>query len=337
MAMKALGVLVGVLAASGAATAATANVEVGHDDDAAHASYFQFFPSTIVVHEGDTVQFTSYSDDPHTVTEGAPSTWSDMAYKPAFDSSPAFGSDPSLLGVFFGPGGFLLPGESFAHTYNQTGDFAYRCKVHAGMEGWVHVVNDTQPLLPGGPGPTAASGSPSTVYVHAGDGAGQVSVDRFGPRDITVRVGTQVVWTNPHDTEVHTVTSNSSAERFDSSPNIPDFVNGPLPANMQAAFAGPGGTMQEFANRQFNWTFSAPGVWQYHCKLHTDMVGAVIVLPQEQAMAGNGTGSMEGGNASGGMPGSAATTKDTGSRVPGFEAPLLVAGMVAVALALRRR
>lgn len=332
MAMKAMWFLIGLLLASGAASAATVQVDVGHDDGQAHASYFQYFPRTVVVQQGDTVQWTSYSDDPHTVTEGAPHTWSDRSYKPLFDSSPAFGADPSIFRVLFGPGGFLQPGQSYSHTYNQTGDFAYRCKVHPGMEGWVHVVNATSsPLGSTVPPPSIPQ---NEVYVDAGSGSGDTSVDRFGPDNITVRVGTTVVWTNKHDTEVHTVTSNSTAEKFDSSPDVPDFANNQIPPDLAPAFVGPGGTMLEGVNSRFNMTFDQPGTWQYRCKLHTGMTGVVVVLPRDDdaqyAVKGGAGGTTPGGNSSG------AVTTNAGSRVPGFGAPLLAGALALVALAVRR-
>jgi plastocyanin len=320
-----LGSLVG--ASGWVAAATTVPVEVGHDDDQASASYLQFYPRIVVVHEEDTVQWTSHSDDPHTVTEGAPSTWNDPSYRPAFDSSPSFGANPQDLAPFFGPGGLVLPGQSFQHTFNATGDFEYRCKLHAPMHGWVHVVNGTALGLPRAG--NASVGKPADVYVDAGDGSGDVSVDRYGPAQVTVPVGTTVVWTNKHSDEPHTITSNTTSEPFDSSPNAPDFT-GPAPPNPPPpGFFGPGAVMFEFTNSQFNFTFPQAGIWQYHCKLHQGMAGAVIVLAAEPQA--NMTGSTSSGNNASG------TTNAAGSRVPGVEQGLAIVGIAGAALALARR
>lgn len=325
--------LMGLLMAAGAASAATVQVEVGHDDDQAGASYFQYYPPTVVVHQGDTVAWVSHSDDPHTVTAGTPNTAAGppgQGPPPAFDSSPAFGTDPAQA-AWFAPGGFLLTAESFNHTFTKPGDFEYFCKVHPGMTGWVHVVNTTASsaggLLGGSTPTTAGNATWNAVYVDVGGGSGAVSIDRFMPGSITVPVGTTVVWTNKHSAEPHTVTSNSTAEPYDSSPNAPDFVHltGPPPTG----FAGQGAVLTEYANPTFNFTFDQPGTWAYMCKLHPGMTGTVIVLEKPPAANMTGPGPTQSG---------VSTSPTEGSQhTPGLDVPLLALGIAAAAFVAARR
>jgi len=70
----------------------------------------------------------------------------------------------------------------------------------------------------------------------------------FSPQNVTIDVGDTVRWTNSH-TVSHTTTSNTLV-----------WDSGSL---------GPG--------QQFQFTFTAPGVFPYHCSLHTVMMGTVTV------------------------------------------------------------
>ena len=70
----------------------------------------------------------------------------------------------------------------------------------------------------------------------------------FGPQVVSVKAGTTVHWMN-HDTEAHTVTSNTGA--FGSSVLQP----------------GDG----------YSFTFTKPGTYSYHCTIHPFMTGKVVV------------------------------------------------------------
>lgn len=79
----------------------------------------------------------------------------------------------------------------------------------------------------------------------------------FQPGSITVSPGTMVTWVN-NDPVEHTVTSSDGT-----------FSSGNIAA---------GG--------RFNFTFSKPGKYQYHCTIHPSMVGIVVVaVASEQAVA----------------------------------------------------
>jgi plastocyanin len=68
-----------------------------------------FNPSTITIQQGETVRWVNNDIVPHTVTSGNPG---DADAGSLFDS------------------GTLLSGDSFEHTFTETGTFVYFCRVH---------------------------------------------------------------------------------------------------------------------------------------------------------------------------------------------------------------
>ncbi|MCA1813564.1 MAG: hypothetical protein LC624_06390, partial [Halobacteriales archaeon] len=282
---------------SGPTPPSPGHVTVGWDDTAASVEYQRYLPATLVVQAGDTVTWVAGSESPHTVTSYPPGG------NGSFDSSADVSLGPEVAAVFFGPGAFLNPGQSFNRTFDQPGVYAYFCKIHPGMHGTVTVTNGTgaQNPLPVGPQAGTAGGN-ATVYVTAGWGSGETSVDRFGPGDIRVATGTTVVWTNMHSSEPHTVTGigPNGQLAFDSSPGIQGDPPG---------FSGAHGVLQAHGNNtQFTHTFDAAGTWVYFCKLHAGMWGTVVVLPADKDGDGSTTGGSMQGGATGGTTGGA--TKD---------------------------
>jgi plastocyanin len=85
------------------ATAATITMD-------AQGASFVFAPATLTIHAGTTVTWKNTSTVPHTVVG------------PGFDS------------------GVLMAGQSFTHTFTQTGTFAYTCTIHPGMAATIRVV-----------------------------------------------------------------------------------------------------------------------------------------------------------------------------------------------------
>ena len=74
----------------------------------------------------------------------------------------------------------------------------------------------------------------------------------FGPKELTVKVGSTVQWTNQDDMP-HTVTSSDGL------------------------FASP--VMD--TDQTFLYTFKKPGRFTYYCKLHPSMTGVVVVEQQK--------------------------------------------------------
>lgn len=107
--------------------------------------------------------------------------------------------------------------------------------------------------------PSAAS-TPAPTTAPAGATTASVSLRNtsYNPKTITVRVGTQITWTNSESAGIpHTVTSGA--------PNAPNgtFDSGTL---------NPGQT--------FQFTFNTPGTFAYYCRIHgAAMTGTVTVTP----------------------------------------------------------
>ena len=83
----------------------------------AHVSMrnYAYHPSTLTVKSGSTVTWTNdeTSNIPHTVTRTT-------------NRGPV--------------SGIIWPGQTFTHTFTQSGSYAYRCELHPEMRGTVTVV-----------------------------------------------------------------------------------------------------------------------------------------------------------------------------------------------------
>jgi plastocyanin len=88
--------------------------------------------------------------------------------------------------------------------------------------------------------------------VHADvDNQVVIKTFKYGPKDITVPVGTTVTWLNK-DNEVHTVVSKNGKFR-------------------SAALD---------TDDSFTFTFTEPGTYAFFCSLHPQMTGSVTVVPK---------------------------------------------------------
>lgn len=92
--------------------------------------------------------------------------------------------------------------------------------------------------------------NPEASATSSSAGSLQATIDSFAfaPKELTVKAGSTVAWTNKDDTP-HTVTSDDGA------------------------FASP--VMD--TDQSFQFTFQKPGRFAYHCKLHPTMTGVVVV------------------------------------------------------------
>lgn len=94
--------------------------------------------------------------------------------------------------------------------------------------------------------PTSAPAGSTTVTISSG--ASTQTTGAFGTNPLTVPVGTTISWLNS-DTTTHTSAADGSQW---SSGNI-----------------APGG--------RFNFTFASAGKFTYHCQIHPNMVGTIVV------------------------------------------------------------
>ena len=97
---------------------------------------------------------------------------------------------------------------------------------------------------------SSSPAEPAKATASAATGTIQASIDNFSfaPKQLTVKAGATVVWTNKDDIP-HTVTSDDNV--FSSS--LMD------------------------TNAKFQYTFTKPGKFPYYCKVHPMMTGVVVV------------------------------------------------------------
>jgi plastocyanin len=101
--------------------------------------------------------------------------------------------------------------------------------------------------------PASSSGSVQAVSTGApASAATEVKIDNFvfNPAIVTVKVGTQVTWTNKDDIP-HTV----------------DSTDGKFKSNALDT------------EDKFQFSFNTPGEYQFFCRLHPKMTGKIVVQP----------------------------------------------------------
>ncbi len=133
----------------------------------------------------------------------------------------------------------------------------------AGIAVILLAVFSTMLAAPVGAAHPASAAATNSIYLpmlfNTG-GPSQVSLKNISyiPNAITVKVGTQVVWTNNESSPIeHTVTSGT--------PGSPSGV-------FDSGFLNIG--------QSFSFTFSAPGTYNYYCRIHlAAMTGTVTVTP----------------------------------------------------------
>ena len=97
---------------------------------------------------------------------------------------------------------------------------------------------------------TTPEAKPTATVTPVSAGTVQATIDNFAfaPKQLTVKAGTTVACTNKDDTP-HTVTSDDGA-----------FASQVMDTD-----------------QNFNYAFSQPGKFPFHCKLHPTMTGVVMV------------------------------------------------------------
>ena len=116
--------------------------------------------------------------------------------------------------------------------------------------------------------PTATSpvGTPKTTQAAATPGAQGASVEiknfAFEPKAVTIKVGQTVTWTN-QDSAAHTVAGDGGIDSGIDSGDLPK-------------------------GKSYSKTFDAEGTFDYHCSIHPQMKGQVIVQKSGVAPASPG-------------------------------------------------
>lgn len=201
------------------ATAPVSNVPVISIEIPANASVQgnpSFNPATISVPKGDIVEWKNNDKVPHTVTNAPDGA--------IFDSS------------------IISAGKTFrldTQKLNAT-EYDYMCTVHPFMTGKIIITEPAKPV---------------NVDISKGASTQSASQKYFDPKEIKVKTGTAVSWTNS-DSAAHTVTSGESS----------DTTPGTL---FDSGLIKPGKT--------FQYTFDKTGEVDYFCSVHPWMTGKVTV------------------------------------------------------------
>ncbi len=141
------------------------------------------------------------------------------------------------------PGNFnsgdIRTGQSWEFTFTSPGTFNYFCGYHSEMQGQI--------VVTGSGGSTATPQATNTPVAGTAD----VTIQNFAftPQHLTVLVGTTVRWTNA-DSAPHTATSDNGT--FSS------------------------GTLNQ--GQSWQYTFTTPGTYAYHCGVHPGMTGTITVV-----------------------------------------------------------
>ncbi len=226
----------------------------------------RFDPAFVIVNQGDNVHLTLIDNDTvaHDFVIGPPYNIIVNATVPGLVND--------LTGQTFttqsknNSPGVVVTGTvgnvtaTFAFVASTSGIYEFVCTYHAqvGMIGYLVVLPNAAYKRPASTTTAASTTATSGKVVNVSIAAGQTSYPNkgFTPDNITVVIGVNntVRWTN-FDSTLHTVSSGT-----------------PLP---QGAVPFTSGYLS--TNDTFTYTFTLPGVYQYHCQLHPWMIGYVTV------------------------------------------------------------
>ena len=173
-------------------------------------------PDVANVPQGHIIEWTNEDTVAHTVT-------SSLDFGETFDS------------------GLMDAGAVFSLDTSELalGEYEYLCIVHPWMVATIVIEEPQEPVI-------------TEVSMPQGAAIQQIGQIYYDPQDITVPVGTTVVWIN-NDETIHTVTSGTPEE-------------GPT-GLFDSSVMDPGAT--------FEYTFNSAGVVDYYCIVHPWMIGSV--------------------------------------------------------------
>ena len=289
-----------IFAGSGAAAPGkTWTVGVGADSSDHAVQLLDFYPRTITVNVGDTINFKLTSVSDHTVTFLSGTKPPDLT-APQKDGRVQFPSTVAFPqgGHEYGGSGYVNSGmfmgdyKSWSVTFTKPGRYTYQCLLHPAQVGTVivHPAGTPYPKtdaqyaslatesvakgLAAGANlraktrATASKGASGTVYTApmVGDAGQRIALYRFGTDQITVKAGDTVRWVMKDPDEIHTVTFAGTGE-------IPPFIV-PQPASqgpptlyynpkVLAPAGGKSHTGNTFYNSGIMFPVNPPGPTEY--------------------------------------------------------------------------
>jgi plastocyanin len=225
--------------------AVTWNVNLGAQSNDGGKQAMAFLPNEIWIYQGDSIKWTSRTDEVHTVsflrqaTGGAPAVGTTRPPFPLGCTGGSQGggsantSNPSPFnGSSCVNSGILLDGQSYTVTFPTAGNYKLVCLIHRDMTGAVHVLpslplpynqgdydklaaDEKHDLIDDTDNAAAQSDNPGTgtnqvvtrgELIATGGGKFYLAIMRFLPSKIVVHAGDTVEWTNVDPAEPHTVT-----------------------------------------------------------------------------------------------------------------------------------
>src|SRR5690348_6430534 len=178
-----------------------------------------YSPDSVTVEKGNIIEWTNKDIVPHTVTS-------------ASDAGATF--DSSIIAK--NGGTYQLDTSKLNAT-----EYDYMCTIHPFMTGKIVITAPQKPVI-------------ANITISHGAMTQSAGQKYFDPANMTVKVGTTVVWTNK-DSASHTVTSGNPS-------------------------AGPSGTFDSGlikSDNTFQYKFSSAGTTEYFCTIHPWMTGKVTV------------------------------------------------------------
>ena len=175
-------------------------------------------PDNVTVTKGDIIEWKNNDSVVHTVTSAA-------------DGGTTFDS-----GVISKGGTYRLDTSKLNGT-----EYDYMCTVHPFMTGKITITEPQKPII-------------ANVTIATGASTQNAGQKYFDPSELSVKVGTTVVWTNK-DAAAHTVTSGNPS-------------------------AGPSGIFDSGlikADNTFEYKFNSAATTEYFCTIHPWMTGKVTV------------------------------------------------------------
>jgi plastocyanin len=302
--------------------AAQWSVVVGRETDDHAVQGQSYFPLVLTIVAGDTVRWTLGTQASHTVTflSRQPGPINPLllpdgrsVMNPALEY--AQGGSTYEGARYTNSGMLSARASTYDLTFSTPGVYPYVCLLHRGMEGTIVALpSGSQPpktwaeyralgeqewavVRARGEGlaqsaPTVAEPAPGNAtnyYISSGFGANHVSLLRFLPQELTVRVGDTVTWVQSDPQEVHTVTfpeadSPVALTTTDTSSfGPPVTLYDPQATQPQGGPVHRGvgyynsGIMQPFA--RYTLTFLQPGTYAYLCIPHALLghTGTIVV------------------------------------------------------------
>jgi plastocyanin len=319
-------VIAPLLIAPQSVQAATWHATAGAQSNDMGRQALAFLVNELWIHAGDSITWTFPTPEIHTVTFLKQDT-TPQQIRPArpgagggCPGTTADGSDFNGSTCVTSPE--LVNGQTYTVRFPTAGNFKLVCLIHPSMTGTVHVLPTSENLpfdqafydrqasgeqadllsdgarLEGLGTATARRTSEDEVtagigaIVANGGGAQIVSVVRFLPETIVVRVGDSVEWTNLDPETPHTVTFGAepanpvppSAGVGTDSDGAEHAILGSPGGNLHSGFlvAAPqerrGLAQSPLAVNRFRVTFTSPGTFDYFCALHDELGMAARVI-----------------------------------------------------------